>query len=106
MDPDDQAAVQRLANQHDGLLVLLGAADAEALEVAAETVTIGDPSFVGPLAGVPLGLQVFHVLEDEVKAQVDPAVWDDQLALLEVALDLDDIKATMARVRERIAEAG
>jgi betaine reductase len=102
MDPDDQASIQRLAGQHDGLVVLLGAADPEALEVAAETVTIGDPSFVGPLAGVQLGLRVFHILEDEIKAQVDPAVWDEQLALLEVALDVDDIRASMARVRERI----
>ncbi len=52
MDPNDQASIQRLAEQHEGLVVLLGAADPEALEVAAETVTIGDPSFVGPLAGV------------------------------------------------------
>src|SRR4051794_24234832 len=106
MDPDDQAAVQRMADQHEGLVVLLGAADPEAIEVAAETVTIGDPSFVGPLAGVQLGLHVFHILEDEVKAQVDPAVWADQLALLEVALDVEDIRASMARVRERIAGGG
>jgi betaine reductase len=101
MDPDDQAAIQRLAGRHEGLVVLLGAADPEALEVAAETVTIGDPSFVGPLAGVQLGLPVFHILEDDIKAQIDPAVWDEQLALLEVALDVDDIRQSMANVRER-----
>ncbi len=72
------------------------------LEVAAETVTIGDPSFVGPLAGVSLGLHVFHILEEDIKAQIDPGVWDEQLALLEVALDVDDIRESMTRVRERI----
>jgi glycine/sarcosine/betaine reductase complex component A len=106
MDPNDQASIQRLAEQHDGLVVLLGAADPEALEVAAETVTIGDPSFVGPLAGVSLGLHVFHILEEDIKAQIDPAVWDDQLALLEVALDIEDIRASMSRVREKIGGGG
>ena len=102
MEPNDQATIQRLAEQHEGIVVLLGAADPEAIEVAAETVTVGDPSFVGPLAGVPLGLHVFHILEEDVKAQVEADVWDRQLALLEVALDVDDIRATMVTVRERI----
>lgn len=67
--------------------------------------TIGDPSFVGPLAGVSLGLHVFHILEEDIKAQIDPGVWDEQLALLEVALDVEDIRASMATVRERIDNA-
>ena len=45
---------------------------------------------------------MFHILEEDIKAQIDPAVWDDQFALLEVALDIDDIRASMASVRERI----
>ncbi|HAA04515.1 MAG TPA: hypothetical protein DCZ69_17085 [Syntrophobacteraceae bacterium] len=34
-------------------------------EVAARTVTIGDPSFAGPQAGVSLRLPVFHIVEPE-----------------------------------------
>jgi glycine/sarcosine/betaine reductase complex component A len=103
MDPDNQATIQRLAAENDAseVVVLLGAADPEAIEVAAETVTVGDPSYVGPLAGVSLGLPVFHILEEEMKAQVDPAVWEEQLGLLEMALDVDEVRRVMAEVRAR-----
>ena len=76
----------------DDLVGVLGAADLEALEVAAETVTVGDPAYVGPLAGVQLGLPVVHVLEDDVKQDVDPGVWEEQVGLLEMTLDVEQIQ--------------
>jgi betaine reductase len=74
------------------LVVVLGAADLEALEVAAETLTVGDPAYVGPLAGVQLGLPVVHILEDDVKQDVDPEVWEEQVGLLEMTLDVEQIR--------------
>ena len=64
MDPENQDRIKSLVDEHgaDDLVVVLGAADLEALEVAAETVTVGDPAYVGPLAGVQLGLPVVHIL--------------------------------------------
>ena len=47
-------------------MVLLGAAEAEAAGLAAETVTVGDPTFAGPLAGVELNLAVYHIVEEEI----------------------------------------
>jgi betaine reductase len=101
MDPENQDRIKALVDRlgADDLVVVLGAADPEALEVAAETVTAGDPSYVGPLAGVPLGLPVLHIFEDEVKRQVDPAVYEEQVGLLELALDTDAVKEVMARSR-------
>lgn len=101
MDPENQDRIKALVDRlgSDDLVVVLGAADPEALEVAAETVTAGDPSYVGPLAGVSLGLPVVHILEDDVKAQVDPAVYQDQVGLLELALDTGAVKEAMARAR-------
>jgi betaine reductase len=101
MDPENQDRIKALVDRlgADDLVVVLGAADPEALEVAAETVTAGDPSYVGPLAGVPLGLPVVHIFEDEVKRQVDPAVYEEQVGLLELALDTDAVKEVMARSR-------
>jgi glycine reductase len=94
MDPENQDRIKRLVDEHgaDDLVVVLGAADVEALEVAAETVTVGDPAYVGPLAGVQLGLPVVHVLEDDVKQDVDPDVWEEQVGLLEMTLDVDQIR--------------
>ena len=72
MDLSTQETIKRLADEHgsDSLLVLLGAPDAESAGIAAETVVLGDPSWAGPLAGVQLGLPVYHVLEDELRSAV------------------------------------
>ncbi len=101
MDPENQDRIKALVDRlgADDLVVVLGAADPEALEVAAETVTAGDPSYVGPLAGVSLGLPVVHIFEDEVKEQVDPAVYEEQVGLLELALDTEAVREAMAKAR-------
>jgi betaine reductase len=102
MDPENQDRIKALVERlgADDLVVVLGAADPEALEVAAETVTAGDPSYVGPLAGVPLGLPVVHIFEDEVKAQVDAALYEEQVGLLELALDTQAVKEAMRKARQ------
>jgi glycine/sarcosine/betaine reductase complex component A len=94
MDPENQDRIKALADEHglEDLVVVLGAADLESLEVTAETVTLGDPAYVGPLAGVQLGLPVVHILEEDVKEQVDPAVYDEHVGLLEMTLDVDQVR--------------
>jgi betaine reductase len=94
MDPENQDRIAGLVEQHgaDDLVVVLGAADLESLEVAAETVTVGDPAYVGPLAGVQLGLPVVHILEEDVKEQVDAGVYDEQVGLLEMTLDVEQVR--------------
>jgi glycine/sarcosine/betaine reductase complex component A len=101
MDPDNQALIKRIVDEigSDDLVVMLGAADAEAVEVAAETVRDGDPAWVGPLAGVQLGLPVLHVFEDEVKDQADDGVYEAQIGFFEMTLDVDEVKAAMKRAR-------
>ena len=99
MDPENQDRIKGLVDTHgaDDLVVVLGAADLESLEVAAETVTLGDPAYVGPLAGVQLGLPVIHILEEEVKAQVDAAVYDEQVGLLEMTLDVGQVREAASK---------
>ena len=66
MGLEDQAAVKRVADEHgNGVVVLLGTPDAESTQTLAQTVVAGDPSYAGPLAGVPLGLPVLHVFEPD-----------------------------------------
>ena len=94
MDPENQDRIKGLVDEYgaDDLVVVLGAADLESLEVAAETVTLGDPAYVGPLAGVQLGLPVVHILEEDVKKQVDDGVYDEQVGLLEMTLDVEQVR--------------
>jgi glycine/sarcosine/betaine reductase complex component A len=101
MDPENQGLIKRLAEEFgtEDLVVILGAADAEAVEVAAETLRDGDPAYVGPLAGVQLGLPVLHILEDAVREQVEPGVYDEHVGFFAVSFDTEGIKAAMRRVR-------
>ena len=94
MDPENQDRIKGLVDTYgaDDLVVVLGAADLESLEVAAETVTVGDPAYVGPLAGVQLGLPVVHILEEDVKEQVDAGIYDEQVGLLEMTLDVEQVR--------------
>jgi glycine/sarcosine/betaine reductase complex component A len=94
MDPENQDRIKSLVDEHgaDDLVVVLGAADLESLEVTAETVTVGDPAYVGPLAGVQLGLPVVHILEEDIKDQIDPQVYEDQVGLLEMTLDVEQVR--------------
>ena len=101
MDPDNQALIKRIVEElgTDDIVVMLCAGDAEAVEVAAETVRDGDPAWVGPLAGVQLGLPVLHVFENEVKTQADAAVYEEQIGFYEMTLDVDEVRQAMRRAR-------
>ena len=104
MDLENQKRVLEFAEQFgkENVVVLLGAAEGEAAGLAAETVTLGDPTFAGPLAGVSLGLAVYHVVEPEVKAEFDPDVYDEQCGMMEMVLDVDDICSEMNAIREQL----
>jgi len=103
MDLENQKRVKEFAEQHgaENLVVILGAAEGEASGIAAETVTAGDPTFAGPLTGVSLGLRVFHICEEAVKQEVDAAVYDEQVGMMEMVLDLDEISSEMTSIREQ-----
>ena len=106
MDLENQKRVLDLSKEHgaENVVVLLGAAEGEASGLAAETVTAGDPTFAGPLTGVSLGLTVYHVCEEEVKAEFDEAVYDEQVGMMEMVLDVDDIANEMAPIREQFCK--
>ena len=81
------------------LVVLLGTPNAESSRLYALTVTEGDPSWAGALAGVSLGLPVYHVLEEPVKSQVAPEVYEEQVALMEMVLETGEITHAVQDVR-------
>jgi hypothetical protein len=103
MDLSTQETIKRLADEHGAksLIVLLGAPDAESAGIAAETVVLGDPSWAGPLAGVQLGLPVYHILEDELRTAVPAEVWDEQVGLMADVLEVDAIADAVREFREQ-----
>ena len=102
MDLENQKRVKEFAEQYgaENIVVLLGAAEGEVSGLAAETVTAGDPTYAGPLTGVSLGLTVYHICEPEIKAEVDEGVYEDQISMMEMVLDVDDIVNEMSGIRD------
>lgn len=84
--------------------MILGTPNAESTKLYALTVTEGDPSWAGALAGVQLGLPVYHVTEEVVKAQIPSDVYDEQVALMEMVLEVDDIRNAMQEVRTAVGQ--
>lgn len=104
MDLENQKRVKEFAEEYgaENLVVVLGAAEGEAAGLAAETVTLGDPTFAGPLTGVQLGLTVYHVCEPEMKEEFDEAVYDEQVSMMEMVLNVDDIISEMQAIRDQL----
>jgi glycine reductase len=101
MDLQSQEAISRLAELHgpENLVVILGAPDPESAEIAAETVVLGDPAYAGALAEVQLGLDVYHILDDEIRQALPADVWDAQIGVMADVLDADELVSAVAGIR-------
>ena len=106
MDLENQKRVKEFSEEFgpENVVVLLGAAEGEAAGLAAETVTAGDPTYAGPLTGVQLGLQVYHDCEPQVKEEFYAGVYDEQIGMMEMVLDVDDIVGEMSSIREQFCK--
>jgi betaine reductase len=62
---------------------------------------MGDPAYAGPLTEVPLGLAVYHIIEPVLKEEIDPAVYEEQLGMMEMVLDIDALTAEVSAMREQ-----
>ena len=83
----------------EGLVVILGTPNAESSKLYGLTVTEGDPAWAGVLAGANLNLPVYHITEPEIKAQIDPAIYQEQVGLTEMVLDTGEIFEALHEVR-------
>lgn len=104
MDAEAQGNIKRIAENQEGndnLIVVLGASDLEGAEVSAETVTLGDPSFAGPLAGVPLGLPVYHILEPEIRQYVPEDVYNENVGVMAMVIDPNEAGERFKKIREK-----
>lgn len=103
MDLENQKRVKALTEEYgkDNIVVILGGADAEASGLIAETVIAGDPAFAGALTGVQLGLPAYHILEPEIKAEIDPKVYEENIAMMEMVLDVDEIVNEVSSIRKQ-----
>ncbi len=108
MDQESQANIKKIAedgreteNTPEQIIVVLGASDLEGAEISAETVTVGDPSFTGPLAGVSLRLPVYHILEPEFKEVIPEKIYEENVGIWALAVDTEEIGKRFKAIREK-----
>ena len=102
MDLESQGRIKQVvegAGSTADIVAVLGANSAAAVEMTATTLKSGDPSWAGALAGIALGIPAFHILEASVTRQVDPAVYERELALSAMATDVDEVTAPLRVLR-------
>ncbi len=106
MDLQNQQRIKDAAEKFgaDKVVVILGSSDAEGAEIYAETVSNGDPTYAGPLAGVSLGLPVYHIFESEIREECDPAAWEEQISMMEMVLEPDALAAAVKGIREQYSK--
>lgn len=98
---ESQAKIKGIAEEQgtDDIVVVLGASDIEGAEIAAETLTTGDPSYAGPLAGVALSLPIYHILEPEVRAVIPEDVYEENAGIVALVNDCDEVARTFQSIR-------
>jgi hypothetical protein len=103
MDLEGQGRIRQVVEQAGALdvVAVLGANSPAAVEMTALTLKSGDPSYAGALAGIALGIPSYHILEPEIAGQVDPALYDRELALPALAMDVDEVIAPMKAIRDQ-----
>jgi glycine reductase len=107
MDAENQAQVKNIAEDSsnegnsDNIIVVLGASDIEGALISAETVTEGDPSFTGPLAGISLRLPVYHILEQEIREAIPEDVYEENVGIWTLTVDTVEIGKEFKAIREK-----
>lgn len=104
MDLEDQGRIKAKVEEVGAseIMVVLGSPSIEAAEMYAETVTFGDPTYAGPLAGISLAVPVYYICEPEIKQQIPPEVYRDQVEMMEMVLPSDEIAERVRAIRERM----
>ena len=102
MDLEGQGRIRQVIEQAgtDGVIAVLGANSPTAVEMTALTLKSGDPSYAGPLTGIALGIPSYHVLEREIADQFDPALYERELALPALAMDVAEVVAPLKSIRD------
>lgn len=89
--------VKGLAETHgtDNLIVIFGINQPSTLHIMTRTFSSGDPSYAGPLAGVSLGLQCYHILE--LKEEIPASVWETEMAMYELEIE-EEVQAGIFQI--------
>jgi glycine/sarcosine/betaine reductase complex component A len=101
MDLEGQGRIKQVVEQAgtENVVAVLGANSPTAVEMTALTLKSGDPSYAGSLAGVALGISSYHILEPEIVEQLDRSLYERELALSAMAIDVAEVVQPLKAIR-------
>lgn len=100
VDNEAQIAVRDASRKNKNLTIIVGGHEVGPCTLLAETFKDGDPSYSGVLGGIALGLKTYHICEPEIKYMVDPAIYEDHVEMMEMAIDVEEIHKELKAIRE------
>src|SRR6056297_873794 len=102
MDLEEQGNIARLvaSGHRERMVAMLGTPNPASTRMVAMTLRDGDTSYAGPLAGIPLGLPVYHILEEQVKQSIDAEVYEREVGPMEFVLESAGIINALESIRQ------
>ena len=93
--------MKNLAEQYgaENLLIVLGINQPAAIRIMAQTFKSGDPGFAGPLAGLALNIESYHILE--LQAHIPKEVWEREMGMYELEIE-DDAREKLCGIMKEI----
>ncbi|MCD6388390.1 MAG: hypothetical protein J7L69_03175 [Desulfobulbaceae bacterium] len=82
----------------DNLIVVLGINQLSTIEIMTRTFKSGDPSYAGPLAGVTLGLDSYHILE--LKEYIPTDVWEQEMGMYELEIE-EEVQENILKIMKK-----
>ncbi|MCF8057002.1 MAG: hypothetical protein K9K37_10235 [Desulfocapsa sp.] len=92
-----QKEVKNLADQYgaENLVIVFGINQPATIQIMAQTFKNGDPSFAGPLAGIKLNIESYHILE--LQAHIPDEVWEREMGMYELEIE-DDTREKLCNI--------
>ena len=100
---ETQANVKSFVEEYGAynVVIILGHGDGEPAGLAAETFTVGDPTYSGPLSGVSLHTPVYHVFEPELLLHCDEELYESLITPSLMTMDDQSIIEEVQTFREQ-----
>jgi len=80
------------------LIIVFGINQPSSIRIMAQTFKNGDPSFAGPLAGVALNIESYHILE--LQDHIPEEVWEKEMLMYELEIEEEARKIIFAVMKE------
>jgi glycine/sarcosine/betaine reductase complex component A len=65
----------------------------------AQTFKNGDPSFAGPLAGLALNIESYHILE--LQSHIPAETWENEMAMYELQIE-DEVREAIVTLMKEV----